>query len=86
MKKYKKRIIDEILKKKLLGKGAVLIEGPRWSGKTTTAEQISKSVLYMDTPSDREQNVLLQDINPTLLLEGDTPRLKLTLYNMVCKL
>lgn len=75
MKKYKKRIIDEILKKKLLGKGAVLIEGPRWSGKTTTVEQISKSVLYMDIPSDREQNVLLQDINPTLLLEGDTPRL-----------
>ena len=75
MKEYKKRIIDEILKKKLLGKGAVLIEGPRWSGKTTTVEQISKSVLYMDTPSDREQNVLLADINPTLLLEGDTPRL-----------
>ena len=75
MKEYKKRIADEILKKKLLGKGAVLIEGPKWCGKTTTAEQISKSVLYMDTPSDREQNVLLADINPTLLLEGDTPRL-----------
>lgn len=75
MKEYRKRIADEILKKKLLGKGAVLIEGPKWCGKTTTAEQIAKSILYMDTPSDKEQNILLADINPGLLLEGDNPRL-----------
>ena len=40
MRKYKARVADEILKKRLLGKGAVLIEGPKWCGKTTTAEQI----------------------------------------------
>ena len=41
MKKYRKRIADEILARKLEGKGAVLIEGPKWCGKTTTAEQIA---------------------------------------------
>ena len=50
MKKYKKRIADTLLTRKLEGKGAVLIEGAKWCGKTTTAEQISKSVLYMSDP------------------------------------
>lgn len=72
---YKKRVIDEMLKKKLKGKGAVLIEGPKWCGKTTTAEQISKSILYMSNPESKEQNLTLADINPTLLLKGKTPRL-----------
>ena len=75
MDNYKKRIADEILQKKLKGKGAVLIEGPKWCGKTTTAEQISKSVLYMANPENKEQNLMLADINPSLLLSGDTPRL-----------
>ena len=75
MKKYKSRIADEILERKLKGKGAVLIEGPKWCGKTTTAEQISKSVLYMADPANGEQNLTLADINPSLLLTGDTPRL-----------
>lgn len=75
MKEYRKRIQDKILEKKLKGKGAVLIEGPKWCGKTTTAEQISKSVLYMAKPEDKEQNILLADINPSLLLNGETPRL-----------
>ena len=48
MKKYRKRIADDILKRKLESKGAVLIEGPKWCGKTTTAEQIASSILYMD--------------------------------------
>ena len=74
MQEYRKRIIDEVLKKKLLGKGAVLIEGIRGCGKTTTAKQIAKSILYMDT-NNKEQNILLADINPSLLLEGDNPRL-----------
>ena len=56
MDAYKKRIADEILQNKLNGKGAVLIEGPKWCGKTTTAEQIAKSVLYMDMPENKEQN------------------------------
>lgn len=75
MKEYKKRIADELLKKKLKGKGAVLIQGPKWCGKTTTAEQISNSVLYMDNPEDKEQNISLADLQPSLLLIGATPRL-----------
>ena len=55
MKAYKPRIADKILQKKLAGKGAVLIEGPKWCGKTTTAEQIAQSVLYMDDPENGNQ-------------------------------
>ena len=47
MENYKQRIADKILDKKLKGKGAVLIQGQNWCGKTTTAEQISYSILYM---------------------------------------
>lgn len=75
MKNYRKRIADETLLKKLEGKGAVLIEGPKWCGKTTTAEQIANSVLYMDDPEKREQNIIMASISPKRLLEGDTPRL-----------
>lgn len=75
MKEYKSRIADKILDKKLKGKGAVLIQGPKWCGKTTTAEQISKSILYMAKPEDKSQNLILADINPSLLLEGENPRL-----------
>lgn len=75
MEEYKNRIADEILAKKLKGKGAVLIQGPKWCGKTTTAEQISKSKLYMTKPDEKEQNLTMADINPSLLLQGDAPRL-----------
>ncbi len=75
MKEYKKRIADELLERKLKGKGAVLIEGPKWCGKTTTAEQVSGSILYMATPEDKEQNIALAELNPSLLLKGETPRL-----------
>ena len=75
MKEYKKRIADELLEKKLKGKGAVLIQGPKWCGKTTTAEQVSGSVLYMANPEYKEQNISLVDLNPGLLLTGATPRL-----------
>ena len=75
MREYKTRITDSILQRKLAGKGAVLIEGPKWCGKTTTAEQAAKSVLYMSDPENEKQNLALVDINPKLLLHGDTPRL-----------
>ncbi len=75
MKEYKNRIVDEILVKKLKGKGAVLIQGPKWCGKTTTAEQISNSILYMAKSDEQEQNKVLAEINPSLLLAGDVPRL-----------
>ena len=75
MKEYKRRIADELLERKLKGKGAVLIQGPKWCGKTTTSEQISGSILYMADPIDKEQNISLVDLNPSLLLAGKTPRL-----------
>ncbi len=75
MNTYKKRIADDILKRKLEGKGAVLIEGPKWCGKTTTAEQIAKSVLYMDDPKRMKQNIAMSELDPENLLEGETPRL-----------
>ena len=75
MKKYRKRIADEILLRKLEGKGAVLIEGPKWCGKTTTAEQIAASILYMDDPGSKAQNLMMSDLNPKRLLKGPTPRL-----------
>ncbi len=75
MRNYKKRIVDEILVRKLEGKGAVLIEGPKWCGKTTTAEQFASSILYMDDPLNKEQNISMSDINPKRLLNGATPRL-----------
>lgn len=75
MKKYRTRIADTILKQKLEGKGAVLIEGPKWCGKTTTAEQIAGSILYMDEPEKKEQNIVMADMNPKRLLQGAVPRL-----------
>ena len=75
MKFYKKRIADDILKRKLKGKGAVLIEGPKWCGKTTTAEQMAASVLYRDNPQFKTQNILMAQVNPKFLLKGETPRL-----------
>ena len=75
MEGYRKRIADELLQKKLRSKGAVLIEGPKWCGKTTTAEQAAASILYMDEPRSIRQNLLRADTDPEALLEGDTPRL-----------
>lgn len=75
MKKYRKRVADEILKRKLEGKGAVLIEGPRWCGKTTTAEQVAASILYMDDPEKKEQNIAMSELSPKRLLKGAAPRL-----------
>ena len=75
MKEYRKRIADDILARKLEGKGAVLIEGPKWCGKTTTAEQIAASILYMDDPEKKEQNISMSELNPKRLLNGETPRL-----------
>lgn len=75
MKEYRKRIVDDILKRKLEGKGAVLIEGPKWCGKTTTAEQLAASILYMDDPEKKEQNMAMSELNPKRLLKGTAPRL-----------
>ena len=75
MSDYKKRIADILLDEKLEAMGAVLIEGPKACGKTTTAEQQAKSVLYMDDPASIQQNLQLAETNVKRLLQGDTPRL-----------
>lgn len=75
MKIYRKRVADDILKRRLEGKGAVLIEGPKWCGKTTTAEQIAASILYMDDPEKKAQNIAMSELNPKRLLKGAAPRL-----------
>lgn len=72
---YRHRIADKLLQRKLAGKGAVLIEGAKWCGKTTTAEQIARSVLYMSESGKLDQNRQLAKIKPSLLLEGEKPRL-----------
>ena len=72
---YRKRIADVLLAEKLDAMGAILIEGPKACGKTTTAEQQAKSVLYMDDPSNMQQNLHLAETNIKRLLQGDTPRL-----------
>ena len=73
--KYLDRIIDSQLKRYLDVFGAVLIEGPKWCGKTTTAEQFSKSVIRFQDPDMREEYLATANVKPSLLLEGETPRL-----------
>ncbi len=75
MKKYRPRIVDKALKEKLLYSGAVLIEGAKWCGKTTTGEHFAASTLYMDDPDKAKSNIELASIRPPLLLKGDNPRL-----------
>jgi len=75
MKEYKARIVDDMLKDKLESKGAVVIEGPKWCGKTTTAMQVAGSILRMDEPSKRETNIQMSEIDPGRLLKGNVPRL-----------
>lgn len=75
MRHYKHRVADELLQRKLLGKGAVLVQGPKWCGKTTTAKQIANSLLDLgNTISFRTASEKLQ-ILPYSLLDGDVPRL-----------
>ena len=75
MKEYINRIADQILTDKLEAMGAVLIEGPKYCGKTSLAAQQAKSILYMSDPETRNQNLTLARTNIRKLLEGNTPRL-----------
>ena len=74
-KKYLKRVIDDILKKRLEMVGAILIQGPKWCGKTTTAEQHAKSALKLQDPDNLKSHLELASIRPSALLKGETPRL-----------
>ena len=72
---YKKRITDLILERRLQGKGAILIEGPKWCGKTTTAKQYAKSILDLGDSIILSNAQIALQVNPKSLLLGDTPRL-----------
>ncbi len=75
MKEYLHRIADKLLEERLEAKGAVLIEGPKWCGKTTTAKQKAKSFISMDRPDMTRQYQQMAELSPITLLEGETPRL-----------
>ena len=75
MKEYPPRLVDELLKKESEAFGAVLITGPKWCGKTTTGLNQANSTLFLQDPDNREQNLSLADIKPSLSPEGDNPRL-----------
>lgn len=75
MKEYLPRIADKLLEERLDAKGAVLIEGPKWCGKTTTAKQMAKSFISMDRPDMTRQYQQMAEISPNTLLKGETPRL-----------
>lgn len=72
---YKPRIADQLLRDQLEATGVVLIQGPKWCGKTTTAEQAAKSVVYMDDPVKRGQYKILSETSPMSLLQGQAPHL-----------
>ncbi len=75
MGKYISRIADTLLERALKSSGAVLIEGPKWCGKTSTARQLSNSYIYMQDPDQRLKYLKISDNKPSLLLQGETPRL-----------
>ncbi len=72
---YKKRIADSLLERKIKSTGAVLVEGPKWCGKTTSSEQQAKSINYVSDPVAFNKNLILAEMNINALLEGDKPRL-----------
>ncbi len=75
MPNYRPRIVDNQLEKMLHRIGAVLVQGPKWCGKTTTAEQKASSIIYLDDPSRQRMYQQAAEINIGVLLQGDTPRL-----------
>ncbi len=75
MKEYYQRVSDKVLLEHLESKGAVLIEGAKWCGKTTSAKHIAKSVIEMDRPDMTAQYQQMARINPSNLLEGEVPHL-----------
>lgn len=75
MKNYLPRITDKLLDERLKAKGAILIEGPKWCGKTTSAKEFAKSFIAMDEPDKTKQYKQMAELNPSVLLEGETPRL-----------
>lgn len=74
-KKYYRRLLDETIHLYIQTFGAILIEGPKWCGKTTTASRHARSILKMQDPRQIKNNLLIADTSPDLLLDGEKPRL-----------
>ena len=72
---YLSRLCDQELQMALQSSGAVLIEGAKWCGKTRTASNAAKSILYMQDPDNTSSYQAMADTKPSLLLKGETPRL-----------
>lgn len=72
---YKPRVVDDMVKKYLATFGAVCIEGPKWCGKTWTSSYHSNSEFLIGDPANHFQNRALAELSPTLVLEGEVPRL-----------
>jgi predicted AAA+ superfamily ATPase len=73
--KYITRVTDGIVKEKLQGLGGLMIVGPKWCGKTSTAEQFSNSAVYLDDTENGNNIIQIASLNPSILLEGANPRL-----------
>jgi hypothetical protein len=72
---YIKRIIDKTISEKMQVVGCVVVRGPKWCGKTTTAEQFAKSVIELQDPVEGAKYREIAENNIKLLLEGNKPRL-----------
>jgi len=75
MDTYLHRVADILLAEALRRMGAVLIRGPKWCGKTRTAEELAESILYVQDPDKTRTYLEMAEIEPSRLLEGATPRL-----------
>jgi len=73
--RYIKRVTDTLVEEKLQGLGGLVITGPKWCGKTSTAEQYSNSAVYLDDEDGGENNIQIASMNPALILQGAAPRL-----------
>ena len=75
MKQYIPRLVDDILRFKLKSSGAVWIRGPKWCGKSTTAEQFANTIIRMQDEEEKNQNIALAKMSPAEFLKGDVPLL-----------
>ena len=70
---YLNRIFDDLLEKKLKSSGAVLVEGPKWCGKSTTCKMHANSVVYLQNPLTRSQDIALAYNAPDVFLNREPP-------------
>lgn len=73
--KYRKRVADQVLAFQLESAGAVLLEGVKWCGKTTTSEQVAKSAAYLDEIREQVGDIGVLKANPAMALDGECPHL-----------